>query len=65
MILDEADNLLDMGFKPTIDKIFQFLPAREARQTLLFSATVPPAVQQVRLGCCREGFSEGFSAQEG
>jgi ATP-dependent RNA helicase MSS116 len=47
VILDEADNLLDMGFKPTIDTIFQFLPPREARQTLLFSATVPPAVQQV------------------
>lgn len=47
VILDEADNLLDMGFKPTIDKIFQFLPSTDARQTLLFSATVPPAVQQV------------------
>lgn len=47
VILDEADNLLDMGFKPTIDKIFLFLPAKEMRQTLLFSATVPPAVQQV------------------
>lgn len=42
IILDEADRMLDMGFAPAIDVIFQALP--EERQTLLFSATLPPAI---------------------
>jgi len=37
LVLDEADRLLDMGFRPAIQQIVQKLPAR--RQTLLFSAT--------------------------
>jgi ATP-dependent RNA helicase MSS116, mitochondrial len=47
LVFDEADNLLDMGFKRDIDKIMAFMPRREERQTLLFSATVPPAVRQI------------------
>lgn len=42
VILDEADRMLDMGFAPAIDVIFRSLP--EERQTLLFSATLPPAI---------------------
>ncbi|GAB4823172.1 hypothetical protein N2152v2_010218 [Parachlorella kessleri] len=45
LVLDEADQLLEMGFRPAIEKVLGFLP-RE-RQTMLFSATMPQAVQQV------------------
>lgn len=48
--------MLDMGFKPTIDRIFSFLPPREARQTLLFSATVPPSVLQVAKNVLKSGY---------
>jgi superfamily II DNA/RNA helicase len=39
VVLDEADKMLDLGFLPDIEKIFQQLPA--ARHTMLFSATMP------------------------
>jgi ATP-dependent RNA helicase RhlE len=38
LVLDEADRMLDMGFKPQLDRIMQALPT--PRQTLLFSATM-------------------------
>lgn len=42
LILDEADHLLDMGFRKDIERIIAATPKQ--RQTLLFSATVPPEV---------------------
>lgn len=45
LILDEADHLLDMGFRKDIEKIISAVPKQ--RQTLLFSATVPEEVRQI------------------
>lgn len=47
MVCDEADNLLDMGFRPTIIKILQCLPPKQQRQSLLFSATFPGSVKEL------------------
>jgi ATP-dependent RNA helicase DeaD len=45
VVLDESDEMLSMGFLPQIDEILTFLPT--ARQTLLFSATLPPEIQRL------------------
>ncbi|MBV5335349.1 MAG: DEAD/DEAH box helicase [Sulfuricurvum sp.] len=45
VILDEADEMLDMGFLDDINEIFSYLPTE--RQTLLFSATMPQPIKQL------------------
>ncbi len=51
LVLDEADRMLDMGFIHDVKRVLARLPA--VRQTLLFSATVPPAVRGLAEGLLR------------
>ncbi len=65
LVLDEADEILDMGFAEELDKILASLPAE--RQTLLFSATMPAEMEELaqktlREDCHRISISVGLTA---
>lgn len=47
LILDEADRMLELGFKETLESIIMKMPTKDIRQTVMFSATFPSAVKDM------------------
>ncbi|MFP6876818.1 MAG: DEAD/DEAH box helicase [Roseibacillus sp.] len=63
LILDEVDRMLDMGFLPDVKKIVNFCPWDE-RQTLFFSATMPPAIQTFAKWCLNDPIEVEIARRE-
>ena len=59
LILDEADRMMDMGFRDDINKIISFLP--KERQNLLFSATMPPKIRELSQKLLKDPFEIALS----
>ena len=55
---DETDQLLDLGFRREIQQILNYMGSNRKRQTLLFSATVPPALKEIMRQTMKDNYVE-------
>jgi ATP-dependent RNA helicase RhlB len=56
LVIDEADRMLDMGFIPDVRRIISYLPAKEKRATMLYSATLNDTVMRLALNWMQEPY---------
>ena len=61
IVLDEADQMMDMGFMPSIQKIMEYMP--QSRQTILLSATMPKPIRKLANDFLRKPFETEVSPQ--
>jgi ATP-dependent RNA helicase RhlE len=61
LVLDEVDRMLDMGFLPDVKRIVQKVPKN--RQTLFFTATLPPEIEQLAAWALRDPFKIAVSRE--
>ena len=64
VVLDEIDRLLDMGFRKEIQRILSYLPRKEKRQTMLFSATIPRGMRRIMTESMKEDYFEVDCVQQ-
>lgn len=65
VVLDEVDRLLDTGFRKEVHKILSYLPRKDKRQTMLFSATVPKGLMGAMRESMRDDYVEVDCVQNG
>lgn len=65
LVLDETDQLLDQGFRREIQQIINYLGSSGKRQTLLFSATVPPALKDIMRQTMQDDYIEVDCIKDG
>lgn len=64
LIIDEADQMLDMGFIPDVRQIIQSTPPKTVRQTMLFGATLTPAVTRLASQWTRDPFAVDIKPEQ-